>query len=128
MVERRSAGKKSHGAFRSVPKTGVIYVMSEAGRHGYRAGDPGWTNLGQGQPETGMLEHASPRIDSISITEDDHEYSPVTGLWELREAVADHYNRRYRRGMASQYSAENVAICGGGRTALSRLAAALGPI
>lgn len=128
MVERRSVGKKSHGAFRSVPKTGVIYVMSEAGRHGYRAGDPSWTNLGQGQPETGMLELATARIDNISITEDDHEYSPVTGIWELREAVADHYNRRYRRGMASQYSAENVAICGGGRTALSRLAAALGPI
>ena len=36
------------GAFRAVPRTGVIYVMTEAARHGYRADDPTWTNLGQG--------------------------------------------------------------------------------
>src|SRR5690606_27767525 len=52
----------------------------------------------------------------------------IAGLWELREAIADLYNRRYRRGMPSQYSAENVAVCGGGRAALTRAAAALGHI
>lgn len=116
------------GAFRSVPKTGVIFVMSEAARHGYKGGDPEWTNLGQGQPETGLIAEAPPRIGEMSITEADHEYAPVTGIWELREAVADHYNRRYRRGMPTKYSAENVAISGGGRTGLSRVAAALGHI
>lgn len=119
---------KDEGAFRSVPKTGVIYVMSEAGHHGYDRGASDWTNLGQGQPETGALGKAPPRIDTIDVVDGDHEYAPVTGLWELREAVADHYNRRYRRGMPSQYSAENVAISGGGRIALSRLAASLGRI
>lgn len=115
-------------AFRTVPKTGVIFVMSEAERCGFSRCRSDWTNLGQGQPETGDLAQAPKRIDSVDIFEEDHEYAPVTGLWELREAVADHYNRRYRRGMPTQYSAENVAISGGGRIALSRLAAALGSI
>ncbi len=119
---------QSDGAFRTVPKTGVIFVMSEAERNGFTRGNSQWTNLGQGQPETGHLVDAPPRIESIDILEEDHEYAPVTGLVDLREAVADHYNRRYRRGMPTKYSAENVAISGGGRIALSRLAAALGPI
>jgi N-succinyldiaminopimelate aminotransferase len=115
-------------AFRKVPRTGVIYVMNEAARHGYTPGDPGWTNFGQGQPQTDAIPGAPPRVHEISITDDDHEYAPVPGVWELREAVADHYNRRYRKGMASQYTAENVCICSGGRTALTRIAAALGDI
>lgn len=115
-------------AFRKVPKTGVIFVMTEAARHGYRPDDAGWTNFGQGQPETGVIPHAPERIESIGIYEEDHEYAPVAGLWELRDAVADHYNRLYRRGMPSQYSAENVCISGGGRAGLTRVAAALGTI
>ena len=43
-------------AFRSVPKTGVIYVTSEATRAGFTQNDPEWCNLGQGQPDTGELE------------------------------------------------------------------------
>ncbi|MBA2661070.1 MAG: pyridoxal phosphate-dependent aminotransferase [Bradymonadaceae bacterium] len=117
-----------NSTFREVPKTGVIFVMSEAARWGYRADSADWTNFGQGQPETGALPGAPARIESIEILADDHEYSPVSGLWELREAVADHYNAMYRRGMGSQYSAENVSICGGGRTALTRVAASLGNI
>jgi aspartate/methionine/tyrosine aminotransferase len=115
-------------AFRRVPKTGVIFVMNEAARHGYRADDAGWTNFGQGQPETGQIPGAPERIESVEILEADHEYAPVAGLWELRDAVADHYNRLYRRGMPSQYSAENVCISGGGRAGLTRVAAALGTI
>jgi hypothetical protein len=52
----------------------------------------------------------------------------VAGLWELREAVAELYNHRYRRGLPSRYSAENVAIASGGRVALTRLATALGRV
>jgi aspartate/methionine/tyrosine aminotransferase len=59
---------------------------------------------------------------------DDQEYAPVAGLWELREAIAGLYNRLYRRGMPSQYTAENVAVSGGGRTALTRAAASLGHV
>ncbi len=115
-------------AFRDVPKTGVIYVMSEAAKAGYTGGDAEWTNLGQGQPEAGALPGASQRIAEVTISEPDLEYAPVAGIWELREAVAAHYNRLYRRGKRSQYTAENVCISSGGRTALTRAAAALGNV
>ncbi len=112
-------------AFRSLPRTGVVYVTAEAAAHGYRTGHSEWCNLGQGQPETGPLPGAPPRVSAIAIDPADHEYAPVGGLWELREAVAALYNQLYRRGMPSQYSAANVAISGGGRAALTRAVAAL---
>jgi len=112
-------------AYRSVPRTGVIFVMAEAAAHGFRYGHPEWVNLGQGAPETGPLPGSAPRIAAIDIKADAHEYAPVGGLWELREAVADLYNARYRHGLGSRYSAENVAIASGGRVALTRVAAAL---
>jgi N-succinyldiaminopimelate aminotransferase len=115
-------------AFRPVPRTGVIYVTSEAHKLGYRSSDPSWCNLGQGQPDTGVLPGAPPRVSEVTVRVDDQEYAPVPGLWDLREAVAGLYNRLYRKGMPSQYTADNVSICGGGRTALTRAAAALGHI
>lgn len=118
----------THTAFRAVPRTGVIYVTSEAEKRGFRASDPEWCNLGQGQPETGPLAGAPARIETLSMSVDTYEYAPVAGLWDLRAAVADAYNRRFRRGMPSQYSAENVAICGGGRLALARACVALGEV
>jgi hypothetical protein len=126
------AAPATSGAFRKVPRTGVIYVMGEAARLGYAyQPDPGeddWCNLGQGMPETGPLPCAPDRCAAVSISVGDQEYAPVAGLWELREAIAGFYNRTYRRGMPSQYSAENVSISGGGRTSLTRAAAALGQI
>lgn len=115
-------------AFRPVPRTGVIYVTTEAAALGYRSGDPGWANLGQGQPETGPLPGSPPRLGELAIDPADLEYAPIAGLDELREAVAALYNRLYRRGMRSQYTADNVAISGGGRAALTRAVAALGRI
>jgi len=115
-------------AFRSVPRTGVIFVTSEATKLGFSSANPDWCNLGQGQPETGELPGAPPRVHSIAIDPDDQEYAPVAGLWELREAVANLYNALYRKGHASQYSAENVCISGGGRAALTRAAASLSQI
>ncbi len=115
-------------AFRDVPKTGVIYVTSEASKLGFSSADPDWCNLGQGQPETGDLPGAPARIHDITIAADDQEYAPVAGLLELREAVATLYNRLYRKGLGSQYTAENVCISGGGRAALTRAAASLGSI
>jgi len=114
--------------FRAVPFTGVIYVMAEAARRGYRYGHPDWCNLGQGQPETGPLPGGPPRVEHVAIDVDDQEYAPVPGIWELREAVAALYNSLYRRGMKSQYKAENVCICGGGRSSLTRAVAALGEV
>lgn len=118
-------------AFRKVPRTGVIYVMGEATKRGFvqgeDQGEDGWCNLGQGQPETGPLPGAPPRLEGVPVAGDE-EYAPVAGLMELREAVADLYNRAYRRGMPSKYTVDNVAISGGGRAALTRVAAALGQI
>ncbi|MBM65665.1 MAG: aspartate aminotransferase [Myxococcales bacterium] len=116
------------GSFRAVPRTGVIFVSSEASKRGFYRGAPDWCNLGQGQPETGPLGVGDVRIDSIAIDEADHEYAPVAGLQALRAAVANLYNHRYRRGKKSQYGPENVAISGGGRAGLTRAAAALGRI
>jgi len=114
--------------FRSVPFTGVIFVMAEAARRGYRYGHPDWCNLGQGQPETGPLPGAPPRVSRVEIGPGDQDYAPVPGLWELRRAVADLYNELYRKGKSSQYSELNVCICGGGRASLTRAVAALGEV
>jgi aspartate/methionine/tyrosine aminotransferase len=113
--------------FRTVPKTGVIFVTTEAQRLGFGKQND-WVNLGQGMPECGALPGATPRVDSVLFTDLAQEYAPVPGIWALREAVADMYNRRFRRGMKSQYTAENVAISAGGRVALARAAASLGSI
>jgi aspartate/methionine/tyrosine aminotransferase len=117
-----------HSAFRPVPRTGVIYVTTEAQKRGFSAADAEWCNLGQGQPETGELPGAPSRIQNVAVGVDDQDYAPIAGLWELRETIASLYNRLYRRGMRSQYSAENVCVSGGGRAALTRAAASLGHI
>lgn len=115
-------------AFREVPRTGVIFVATEAAKKGFDGHDPDWANLGQGMPETGELPGSPTRIAQVPVAPEDLEYAPVPGLWELREAVADLYNHLYRRGMGSRYSAENVAISAGGRASLTRAAASLGRI
>jgi aspartate/methionine/tyrosine aminotransferase len=115
-------------AFREVPRTGVIYVMAEAAARGFHYGHPDWANLGQGAPETGQLPGGVDRIERIDLDTGNHEYSPVGGLPELRDRVAALYNARYRKGLPSQYTAENVAISGGGRVGLTRVAAALGHV
>jgi aspartate/methionine/tyrosine aminotransferase len=120
--------KPAFSAFRDVPRTGVIYVTTEANRRGYASSSDDWCNLGQGMPESEALPGAPPRIAELPIFAGDQEYAPVAGLWELREAIAGFYNELFRRGMGSKYSAENVAVSGGGRSALTRVAASLGHI
>jgi aspartate/methionine/tyrosine aminotransferase len=114
--------------FRRVPRTGVIYVMHRASQRGFSYENREWANLGQGAPEVGPLEGAPARVESINISTLRHEYGPVTGQIELRQKVADMYNALYRRDKSSQYTYENVSIAGGGRVALTRIAAALGNI
>ena len=114
--------------FRPVPFTGVIYVMAEASRLGYRHQHPDWCNLGQGQPETGPLPGAPPRVTEVSLDPEDQDYAPVPGIPELRTAVAELYNQLYRAGRPSQYTERNVCICAGGRSSLTRAVAALGQI
>jgi len=134
--------------FREVPKTGVIYIMDQAARHGYSAATAvEWANLGQGSPETtdprmwptnvrkrlsefvekGKLSSdAGPwSLESMEVNEECLHYGSVNGDLALRRAVAKYYNDIYRKGKTSQYTAENVAIVGGGRLALTRLCCAM---
>ena len=119
---------KQKATIREVPYMGVIYAMAEAVKLGFRNGHPDWSNLGQGQPEVGPIEGAPTRLSWITLEPHDHAYGPVEGIDELREAVADHYNRLYREGSDSRYKKENVTIASGGRLILSRIFAALGEV
>lgn len=114
--------------FRYVPRTGVIYVMNRARELGFNFDNPDWANLGQGAPETGELPGAPDRVTQVNMNWETQEYTPVPGLRELRQKVAEFYNTIYRQGKASQYTWENVCISGGGRQGLTRIAAALGEI
>jgi aspartate/methionine/tyrosine aminotransferase len=115
----------SASAFRQLPFMGVIRVNVEAMEHGFAMGHPDWSNLGQGQPEVGPMEGAPPRMEHAPFQPEDHAYGAIEGIPEMREAVAAHYNRLYRKGKSSQYTAENVAMAPGGRAALTRIGAAL---
>ena len=108
------------GAFREVPYMGVIWVVAEAHKRGFWNGNPDWCNLGQGQPEIGEMEGAPDRLRSVVIEPDEQAYGPINGTDEMRQAVADHYNRCYRRGK-KPYTAANVGIAQGGRLMLSRV-------
>ena len=110
---------------RPVPYMGVIWVVHEASKLGFVNGHPEWCNLGQGQPEVGDMEGAPPRIGSVSIMPTDQAYGPLGGSKEVRDAIAQTYNRLFRRGMKSQYTADNISFVNGGRLALTRLFAAL---
>ena len=121
-----SVGDAPLPGFRPVPRTGVIYVMTEAAKLGFHEDRDQWSNLGQGAPETGPMPGAPERVESIHVSCDDHEYAPVVGLPELRDAVAALYNSRFRRGKTSQYTRDNVAISSGGRLALTRVVSTVG--
>jgi hypothetical protein len=83
MTSKQST-KESIPAFRPIPKTGVIYIMSEASSVGFSRGNPNWVNLGQGAPETTVLPNSHQRIQDIHIHSDSFEYSPVDGITQLR--------------------------------------------
>ena len=93
---------EKEGAFREVPYMGVIWVVSEAVKRGFWNGNPDWCNLGQGQPEIGEMEGAPDRLRNVLIEPEDQAYGPINGTDEMREAVAKHYNRYYRRGKTSR--------------------------
>jgi len=125
-IEPQTPSPENLGALRSIPFMGVIYVVHEAMKLGFSNGHPDWCNLGQGQPEVGPIEGAPERLQHLSIEPSDHAYGPIDGSHELRSAIAAHYNRLFRKGKSSQYSAENVSVAAGGRLVLTRIFAALG--
>ncbi|MBS0528541.1 MAG: pyridoxal phosphate-dependent aminotransferase, partial [Proteobacteria bacterium] len=116
------------GVFRDLPYMGVIRVVADASKLGFQNGHPDWANLGQGQPEVDSLPGAPERILNVEMTTADCAYGPVGGIDELREAIAAHYNRLYRKGKKSQYTKRNVAVGAGGRLILSRLLASVGSV
>lgn len=115
-------------AFKEFQDIGVIWVMDEAAKLGFYNGNPDWANLGQGEPEVGEMKGAPSRITLFTIEPNDDRYGPVNGMPELRKAIADHYNRLYRKNKNSKYTAENVSIAMGGRLALTRIFTVLGSI
>jgi aspartate/methionine/tyrosine aminotransferase len=119
---------KTKSAFKEIPDMGVIWVMDEAIKLGFYNGNPDWTNLGQGQPEFGEMEGAPPRVKEIAIEISDNSYGPLNGMHELRESIASHYNRLYRKNKPSQYTADNVSIAMGGRLVLTHICNMLGNI
>jgi aspartate/methionine/tyrosine aminotransferase len=97
--------------------------------NGFSYDNSEWANMGQGAPETGDLPGGPPRIRQIDLRpwgDGVNEYAPTTGVKELRQAVADYYNREYRVGKKSQYTYENVCITPGGRAGMARVAAVIG--
>ena len=98
---------------------GVIFVVHEAMKRGFVNDHPDWSNLGQGQPEVGPMDGAPERFTDVHIEPQNHAYGYVP---ELREVVAAHYNRLYRKGMKSQYTAENLCIAQGGTVKLANRA------
>ena len=76
-------------AFRSIPYMGVIWVVAEAMKLGFRNGHPEWCNLGQGQPEVGEMDGAPPRPSEIKIEAGDHAYGPVGGTEELQQKQSE---------------------------------------
>ncbi len=119
---------KQESAFREVADIGVIWVIDEAAKLGFYNGNPDWANLGQGEPEVGEMPGAPPRITEFKIVAGDDCYGPVNGMKALRQAIAAHYNRLYRKGNKSQYTAANVSVAMGGRLALTRVFSVMGGI
>ncbi|KAG8982424.1 hypothetical protein FRB94_008419 [Tulasnella sp. JGI-2019a] len=108
--------------------TGVIYCTDRAMAHGFTYDNSDWANFGQGAPETGPLPDAPPRPETVTFSNASLEYGPTTGVKDLRTAVANLYNVTYRKGMESQYTADNVCIVPGGRAGLTRVAAVVGDV
>lgn len=115
----------ARAALAAAPATGVTYVVAEAAKLGFSNGHPDWANLAQGQPESGPIEGAPPRLDHLHVSLEAHAAGPVNGVEELRERIAAHMNRLYRRGKTSQYTVDNVAVGQGGRLAVARALAPL---
>jgi N-succinyldiaminopimelate aminotransferase len=74
----------------------------------------GAVNLGQGFPDFGWPEEI---LDAAAraVKEDSNQYAPAPGLAQLREAVADHYNRHFGQALGLQ----NICVTSGATEALA---------
>jgi len=115
-------------AFNEIQDIGVIWVLNEATKLGFYNGNPDWANLGQGEPEVGEMKGAPERIKEFTIEPGDDRYGPLNGMCALRTAIADNYNRLYRKDKVSKYTADNISIAMGGRLALTRIFSIIAPV
>jgi len=77
------------------------------------AAEHGAVNLGQGFPDFGWPDDI---LDSAAraLTEGSNQYPPSRGLPQLRQAVADHYNRHFGEALGP----DNVCVTSGATEAL----------
>ena len=74
----------------------------------------GAINLGQGFPDFGWPEQI---LDAAArpLKDKSNQYAPAPGLPELRQAVADHYNRHF----GQSFERENICVTSGATEALA---------
>jgi len=77
-------------------------------------------DLGPGEPDFPTPDHIK-RAAEEALAQNFTKYTAETGIWELRDAIAQKYNRDY----GTRYTAENVLITSGAKQALYNIAAAL---
>ena len=75
--------------FRPVPFTGVIFVMAEAAKHGYRPTYPTGATWARASRRRGRCPVRRPAGYAVAIDPADQDYAPVPGIPELRAAVAE---------------------------------------
>jgi len=77
-------------------------------------------DLGPGEPDFPTPEHIK-RAAEEALAQNFTKYTAETGIWELRDAIAQKYNRDY----GTHYTAENVLVTSGAKQALYNIAVAL---
>lgn len=77
-------------------------------------------DLGPGEPDFPTPEHIK-RAAEEALAQNFTKYTAETGIWELRDAIAQKYNREH----GTHYTAENVLVTSGAKQALYNIAVAL---
>lgn len=77
-------------------------------------------DLGPGEPDFPTPEHIK-RAATEALAQNFTKYTAETGIWELRDAIAQKYNRDY----GTHYTAENVLVTSGAKQALYNIASAI---
>ncbi len=77
-------------------------------------------DLGPGEPDFPTPEHIK-RAAEEALTQNFTKYTAETGIWELRDAIAQKYNSEY----GTRYTAEHVLVTSGAKQALYNIAMTL---
>ncbi len=109
--------KLSHRVMQITPSAtlAVKRAADELKRRGINVID-----LGPGEPDFPTPEHIK-RAAEEALAQNFTKYTAETGIWELRDAIAQKYNREY----GTRYTAENVLVTSGAKQALYNISVAL---